>query len=229
MIKIILMVTLVSYSTSFCQNDYIKIYKDSKNIYSGMFFSNYENEINEPYNLDVYGYFNLDEKYSTPLKRKIFEKSAEYEQLLDSLKTVKKKILNKWYNVETGITFGHNYDLDNGVYILNGIKEYNSAIIERGYLAINGVYFPQLNGYYSYKSAGFIENVSLRFRCDENLAVKLEDINDVKLVFLFKVDGVKKIKFNNAFGIVDYELPIAKNTVLLIMDDNNKFYGSLEF
>lgn len=182
----ILLCILFFVATNFPQTDYLDIYKKSKNIYSGMFFSNYENEINEPYNWDVYGYFNLDEKYNTPLKRKNFEKSIEYNKLLDSLKIIKKQILNKWYNVETGITFGHNYDLDNGVYIFNGIKEYNSAIIERGYLSINGVYFPQLNGYYAYKSVGFIENVSLRFRCDENLAVKLEEINDVKLVFFIQ-------------------------------------------
>ncbi len=64
MFKIILLFTFVSYSTNFSQNDYLEIYKESKNIYAGMFFSNYESEINEPYNLDVYGYFNLDEKYS---------------------------------------------------------------------------------------------------------------------------------------------------------------------
>ncbi len=138
-------------------------------------------------------------------------------------------MLNKWYNVETGILFGHNYDLETEKYVFNGIKEYNSAIIDRGYFTINGAYFPQLYGFYSIRGNAFLQNVRLQFSCSEEAAVKLEDIDDVKLVFLFKVGGVEKIHFNNAFGIVDYELPIAKNVVLLIMDDNNKYYGSIEF
>lgn len=213
----------------FAQNDWESIYKKSTNIYSDFMFSNYEDEINSLYNMDVYSHFSLNEEYNTPLKKKYFEKTTEYKELLDSLDLMKKSMLENWYNVETDVSFSHSYDLHTNEYVFNGLDEYNSAVIERGYLAIDGVYFPELYNYYTTKKIGMFDVVRFSFPCSEELALVLEDIKEIKLVFLFKVDGVKKIHFENAFGIVDYELPIAKDTVLLIMDDYDKIYASVEF
>ena len=48
-------------------------------------------------NSDVFRYFGLDE-YDTDLKKAMFMKTPEYETLLDSLKTLKKRILaGRWY------------------------------------------------------------------------------------------------------------------------------------
>jgi hypothetical protein len=215
-------------SISFSQNNYLEIYKKSTNIHCGWLDNNYESEINNIYYLNVYEYFHLDEKYNTPLKKKYFEKSGEYKQLLDSLKLAKKEMLNKWFNVETSIEFGHQYNIETGKYMFSGVTEYDRAIIKRGYIAISCVYLPQLNGYYSYEDNGYFPILLIQISCNEKLAMKLEDIKDIKLVFLFKVDGVKKINYKNEHGgLIDENLPIAKNTVLLIMDNDGNLYGTV--
>jgi len=227
--KLVFIIPLFFASTAFCQPDYLEIYKNSTNIFSSIFSNNFENEIVAPFNLNVYGYYKLEDIYNTPLKRKRFEKSSEYKQLLDSLKFIKKQVKSKWFNVETTVYLKHYYDVETGIYIINGILGYNSVINERGIYSINDVLFPQLSGRLNFENEGLLPNLSIHFPCNEDFAATLEDIIGLKLVFLFKVEKINKIHFNSLYGPVDLELPVANNPVLLIFDENNKYYASLNF
>jgi hypothetical protein len=52
-------------------------------------------EIRAIWDLDVFDYFNLYDKYDTPLKREVFKKSSEYKEKLNELKAKKQEIQKK--------------------------------------------------------------------------------------------------------------------------------------
>ena len=51
------------------------------------------------YMMDVFSYYDLEEKYNTDLKKKVFKKTAEYGDKLNKLRKIRQKMLRKRYYV----------------------------------------------------------------------------------------------------------------------------------
>ena len=199
------------------------LYKNSTTIYREFEKENISNEVNSIFYLDVFGYFGLYNTYSTPLKRKIYQQSAEYKVLYDSLKIIKRNIHHKWYNVQSSvIADNHHYDVNVNKYTLIALDHFNHYLCEQqGNIEIHGVYFPELNNYaHLGKSIIDIPLLILQIPCSESTAVKLEEIKNLKVVFLFRASGVEQFHFKGTFDDeIDQETPVAKDTHILLMDD----------
>jgi hypothetical protein len=122
------------------------------------------NNSNEAYSiigLNVLGYYNLEDKYDTELKRKVFFESEEYKEKLRILKEYKNKLLSDKYYILINEPFDSDYDLKN-----KGFKSENNRNHGMGTAAaqapkqINDIYFSSLP--FIYEPDEFIHNSNLK-------------------------------------------------------------------
>ena len=127
----------------------------------------------------VLEYYNLHDKYDSPLKRKMFKQSSEYESLMRKLETERNKLLADTFFIVEKV-HKTNYDL-----------EYCSFFF----------YVPQTNILYSttnYIDYGYVGIVSPLLKEEQGLQVKIYDENDAleiennyddcRLVYVFTVN-----------------------------------------
>jgi hypothetical protein len=96
--------------------------------YQKLYFENNEQRILEKdlYNIffnDVFTYFDIEEEYSTPLKKNVFKSTKEYKVLYDSLQNLKRSSIKKIIYIELDLTPSSKYM--NGVeydLVRNGLK-----------------------------------------------------------------------------------------------------------
>jgi len=154
--------------------------------------------------LDVFGYFNLYDKYNTPLKREVFKKTSEYKDKLNELKAKKQEIQKKLYYVTLKPDLKE-YNVNKrgfDIPITSNILIYGPGSIGPS-KTVEGVHFPSLPvKVVPWRVLGeqikgaYIEIFFLPSK--EEDALYIEDIRDkIKLFFIFKIYDTKLISWQS--------------------------------
>ena len=169
-------------------------------------------------NEDIFNYFNLAIKNETALKKKNFLNSEEGKMLVDSIKIIKKRILNKKYKLSFDITFPEYNLKEKGFGLLlekantsfnsevNWLKDRKSSI---GRLWLDKLPFSFYTGYFTLYKALFI-------KCPEETALKLEKQKS-KITIIFNITGVvKKIKDYRSIFTPEDLFAVTKNIQMVV-------------
>lgn len=189
----------------------------------GLFTKEVEWKIVQPIKGDIVNYFSLGDRYDTPLKKKKFYETKESWLLADSLKKVKKFVLNKWWKIEVE-NMGVEYDLNKEALRIGGIDACFASTINNKMADFAGVYFPMLNNRIEFSGFGIIEKMHLDLRISEDNALDIENNSDnLKIFLLFRV---KEDLFRRTLRMVTgfdewVEMPIADNCYILFINTNN--------
>lgn len=148
---------------------------------------------------DVLAVFNLEKRYDTPLKVKAFEGSEEYRNKLDTLRELKKMILNKRFSIEYKNAFKGSYDMSIGGFKVKfgaaaGFGTYG-AKPPRSY---NRFYFPDLEFSYEppYSDYPSVKNTYLIVKIDETLGARIEKNPEQFSLYLhFNIEGTAELPY----------------------------------
>ena len=176
------------------------------------------------FNLDVFDYFKLNEKYDSDLKKDVFKQSTEYKILHDSLKKIKFDYLNSFY-YQTGFNniggetlqmksdrggngYQVNYDIQKkGFFIgIGEVLPYQCSIafcpkviedVEFKQLSITKKYNLESNSDRSYTQYLFIP-------MNANSALEIENNRDeMEILRVFNFTGPYSVAFSDADFIAD--------------------------
>jgi hypothetical protein len=209
------------------------------------------------YNLDVFGYYKLNEKYDSDLKRQVFKKTDEYNQLLDSLKKFKSEYLEKFYfhrgyssaGNESFVSkksknFDINYDIDLKGFVLTigDVLPYHclNSFMPK---VIDNLEFSSLptNKVYDLWQSKNSYRETLLIQTSEETALEIESNREkIDVLFLFQIKGIEKRYLND----IDFqrdnhskdgckkpvEVVATKNLRIMIFNKmNNKIYYDKTF
>ncbi|GIU70432.1 MAG: hypothetical protein KatS3mg002_1668 [Candidatus Woesearchaeota archaeon] len=213
---------LLLFTNSYTQN-IDSLFRAAEQISCGLFTKEVEWKIVQPIKGDIVNYFSLGYRYDTPLKRKKFYETKESWVLADSLKKVKKIVLNKWWKTEVE-NISVAYDLKKEALTIGGIDACYASTINNNMADFAGVYFPMLNKMIEVASLGILQKMHLHLRISEDDALDIENNSDnLKIFLLFKVkDDLFKKTLTMVTGFDEWvEMPIAENCYILFINTND--------
>jgi hypothetical protein len=176
----------------------------------------FDKNLRNLYGLNVLDYFKLDKKYNTPLKRKIFKKTKEYNEKLmklTKLKSEKEKII--YY-----IKFKNRFNYDGEEIVKYTIKK-QGFTINLGLLMKNNFSFdfPSLPTKWKWNTGHFFF-----LPMNENIGLEIEENKkNIDLYLIFKITGIEKIEEENpairTIGGMEHR-DLIVNKVLLVVKNN---------
>lgn len=180
--------------------------------------------LNEDYQLpvglierDVIGYYQLQDKYNSPLKLKMFKQSDEYKELVKKMEGERNKLLADTFYIIEKVP-KTNYDLRNNAFFFNvpqtNILYSTTHYIDYGYL---GIVSPVLS------------NRGLQVKIfDENNALDVEDnYKDCRLVYVFTVNESLSEKTAKT-GLDDNHMICDMQRLYLVNINKQKVYYNVE-
>lgn len=176
------------------------------------------------YNLRVFDYFELNNKYDSDLKKEVFKETIEYKTLLDSLKEIKFSYLNSiYYQIGFNSVGGENFKMENK----NGDQGYqvNYDIQKKGFFigigkvlpyhcarafcpkVVKDVEFKQLTITKKYNLKSNSEKSYTQYifiPMDASTALEIENNrNEVEILRVFNFTGVYSVTFSDADFIAE--------------------------
>ncbi len=154
--------------------------------------------------LDVFKYYNLEDQYSSALKKANYMQTQDYKDKLSNLKTIKTEYTNQNLYIELNKTEEFkvfDYDLDkDGFYIRLGFMVAEEANYYNKYYSINQLptklfisdfYSPAIHLQKMYDRMFF-------FPIGKEKALQIENnsTDNLKMIILFKPTGIKKVKLS---------------------------------
>jgi len=181
-------------------------------------------KINEIYNLDVINYFEIND-CNTPLQKKVYFQTQDYQDKLNELKELKKEILKKTYfRKGTNLFADSNYDLTKGGFYIcldHVLSDQNSVYLKgiptkHGYC--DRIFFVPANE----ENGLEIEKNSNPIRVSDDLDSELKESNIV-VYLLFLISGVENAKYNNSKYSTDM-IVSNKNRIIVANQSSGKIY-----
>ena len=171
----------------------------SHNEYDGLLEDHQANKVNFLMNLDIIHYYNLEERYDTELKRKVFKESEEGKELLKKLKELRQKTIDSpsYFIFPLSINYGRTQE---GEYNLK-TKTFDITF-ETG--------FPPIPGYVSFPY--------LAIKC--NTTIKQ---------YPFKREKSYRSVFGQYEYFNTIKLPMSEKTAITIEENIGQFNFVLEF
>jgi len=148
---------------------------------------------------DVFNYFELEEEYDTPLKKKVFMKSEEFKEKEKELNLIKVNAKNTVYYYSMTMDSGAQYDTDRGGFIIPMNYVQMTSALTDNEIKYNFIGLPVK--IYNFGQYGKIVNQNCIFlKMNEEDALKIEnDIQSIKVYILFNAEGVTDIKVADSF------------------------------
>jgi hypothetical protein len=161
------------------------------------------------------GYYDLEDKYSTPLKLKHFKASSEYtDSILPQFNALRDSIMNATYFYTYNLR-GVEYNLQTQKFTIGFRCHRSDNTSLKGYLGI-GNYInlscPSLKEEQGALSIGSYTQYLTTPKVSEELAVEIED-GKYQLLFLFKFDKIKTEK-RDVYGGTSGVLAFTENFIL---------------
>ena len=156
---------------------------------------------------DVIQYYQLDSKYDSPLKRKMFLQSQEYNTLLSHLEKERKYLLADTFYVVSSVS-KTNYDLKEKAFF------FNTSISSIVYTTTKFVHLNDVGIVTS-----LLTNNGIKVEIEnENIALEVENnYQDCRLIYIFTFDA--------GLSIQNEDFPIGKLQKLLLVNiKNGKVY-----
>ena len=186
--------------------------------------------------LNVFNYFHLNETYDSNLKKEVFKKTTDYNNLLDSLKKIKSSYLNSIYyqtgfNISGGETFDMEFNNDGQKYQVNydiqkkgfnigigkvlpylcssGFSPKVIELVEFKQLTISKKYNLNSNSDKSYTQYIFIP-------MDEYIALEIENNrSEIEILRVFNILGSYNATFKDQDFLSDYNGKTCKTEVMI--------------
>lgn len=155
-------------------------------------------EISSILNTDVFKYYNLKDQYNTELKKKNYKSTADYQEKLNDLKSLKKELCSKTYYLdfdpfyyEKNNTFKYNlntrtFTLTNVIYkdeMYNGanIIQFDNIILS----LVKGISIRRET--YSSGGVDFIrQKIDFKISDEQVAEIIEENRSDIKILFVFR-------------------------------------------
>lgn len=167
-------------------------------------------------NEDVYNFFNIRD-VSTPLEKRVFEKTAEYQDYLARLKETKRIFLSTFYSITFDLSMNLPYDIERDCFTFRIGYPNDSRVRRPDYIFFKDlcvslpskyVVINQQNTGWGYSLSQFV----LTPKVPEELALKID--KEIKqrdcsydLIFIVKFDRIidKRYFLMNAFSLCIYD------------------------
>jgi hypothetical protein len=197
--------------------------------------------------LNLYKYFGINEKYDSPLKRKVFENTEVYDSLLNVLKDKKESLLkntlfyndsylesifeitNPMYNEFGGEKYVVNYNLENKGFHISMDYKSNVNCIEMSN-TIQDFDFSILPTYRAWNKYKTTYDEMFIFKVDETNALEIEENRkNIGIIFIFKISDIKIKTINENKGEYGCQhtfevIPIKQLRLVIYNKVNNKIY-----
>ena len=191
-------------------------------------------------NLDVITYYDLKERFNSPLKIKLFKETEEYNNKLSELTKIKTSTVNKTFYIdyELSVYDKENFKLNTAVqtfsFLLDTeVSEYsNPNEILFDHISLNKVSGisskSQILSVGSYEYAR--QKIELKV-ANLNRALEIEEnANDLKMIFVFKFQSTKAFMndVSGMFSFQDYILKALTQKIIIYNKTNNKVFISYD-
>ena len=182
-------------------------------------------EINGLFNLDVFEYYDLSEKYPTDLQKKVFKKSDEYKALLNELTAKEGDFQKKTFFLNLSPVFKHHsywknsYDISKGGFLIKMCRhtefEFQNQIGE------NRIFFKALPMKTFYEKFGKTNYWSVLFvDMNEEKGIEIEtNPRNYEMYVFYKISHLEKITFRGEYSNMQDKLtPISDKARIIIIN-----------
>lgn len=189
-------------------------------------------EICAAFQLNVFKYFKLNNKYDSDLKRKVFMESYEYKDLLEKIKSEKIKIENSFFYIQINPLFRcHTYN--KGEYNLKDKGFYVQTCWSMDYdfphkIDKNYIFFKALPS--KLKTETYFGQISkweeFFIPLSESDGLNIEnDPKKYSYIVIFKINGFESVVWDNEFSNGKIKLPRVDKLRLVVLENStNKIY-----
>lgn len=173
--------------------------------------------------LDFFKYYNLESEYNTPLKKKVYMQSREYQDKLVEFNELKKEVTNKRYYIKRDLT--GEYDLrKKGFWFC---IDYNEIYYRSDQTLSEGItfYFPSLPTVIKDPDPNPLTNphqgLCLLLQMPEKKALEVEN-NNATIYILFNISKYMKRHFSRKWDnhTWDHDVISTHNTRVVVANDS---------